>query len=264
MGGANSLVIILHGGPGVSGDLGPLAQALADRFRALTPTQRTGGVEPLTVSRHVEDLHDLMRAQSEGTRPALVGFSWGAMLALAYAAAHPKEAGPIVLISCGTFDRAARQRLDALLDDRMTDDLRRQFERLARDVPDPDARLARRGNLLLPLYSYELGSAELQARCDARAHRETWDDMVRLQDEGVYPSAFASIESPVLMLHGAADPHPGRMIRDSLAPFLRRLEYIELQRCGHYPWLERHARDEFFSVLRGWLARKLQRAVHSP
>jgi len=257
----NSWVIILHGGPGVSGGMGPLVQALADRFRVLTPTQRTSGVEPLTVSRHVEDLDDLVRAQSDVSRPVLVGFSWGAMLALAYAAAHPENVGPIVLVSCGTFDRAARQRLNELLHDRMTDNLRRQLEQLPRNVTDPDERLASMGNLLLPLYSYELMAAPEDLRCDARAHRETWEDMVRLQDEGVYPSAFARIESPVLMLHGATDPHHGRMIRDSLAPFLRRLEYVELERCGHYPWLEKHARVEFFSVLRDWLDRKLRDAA---
>ncbi len=31
------------------------------------------------------------------------------MLGLAFAAAHPVEAGPIVLVGCGTFDPVARQ-----------------------------------------------------------------------------------------------------------------------------------------------------------
>ena len=38
---------------------------------------------------------------------------------------------------------------------------------------------------------------------------------------------------PVLMLHGAQDPHPGDLVRDSLAPHLGSLEYVELERCGH-------------------------------
>jgi pimeloyl-ACP methyl ester carboxylesterase len=78
--------------------------------------------------------------------------------------------------------------------------------------------------------------------------------MVRLQNEGVYPAAFASIKSPVLMLHGAEDPYPGQMIRASLVRYIPQLEYREWNRCGHYPWLEKAARDEFFSVLRNWLA----------
>jgi pimeloyl-ACP methyl ester carboxylesterase len=86
------------------------------------------------------------------------------------------------------------------------------------------------------------------------AGSETWDDMVRLQSEGVYPAAFAAVKSPALMLHGAEDPHPGRMIRASLQPYMPQLEYRERARCGHYPWLEKATRDEFFSVLRNWLS----------
>jgi hypothetical protein len=44
--------------------------------------------------------------------------------------------------------------------------------------------------------------------------------MLRLQEEGAYPTAFAAIDASVLMLHGAIDLHPGRMIRASLEPYL--------------------------------------------
>jgi pimeloyl-ACP methyl ester carboxylesterase len=80
--------------------------------------------------------------------------------------------------------------------------------------------------------------------------------MLRLQQEGVYPEAFAVINAPVIMLHGAADPHPGRMIWASLEPYLPQLEYCEWERCGHYPWLEKAVRDEFFAVLREWLSQR--------
>ena len=69
------------------------------------------------------------------------------------------------------------------------------------------------------------------------------------------PAAFAAITSPVLMLHGSYDPHPGKMIRDSLAPHLYKLEYREFERCGHSPWIERFARDNFFATLRSWLSK---------
>ena len=81
--------------------------------------------------------------------------------------------------------------------------------------------------------------------------------MLRLQEEGVYPSAFSAIDAPVIMLHGAVDPHPGRMIQAGLKPHLPQLEYHEWERCGHYPWLEKAVRMEFFDVLREWLTRRL-------
>jgi pimeloyl-ACP methyl ester carboxylesterase len=256
-GAAGPVVIALHGGPGAPGYMAPVGRRLADRFRVLEPLQRRSGGEPLTVARHVADLHEVV-SRLGGERPALVGHSWGAMLALAYAASHPQEEAALVLVGCGTFDRAARDRLRAIRERRADPALRRRLRDLPREVPDPDERLRVLGNLILPLYSHEPVAEALEVEaCDSRGHRESWDDMMRLQDEGVYPAAFASIRAPVLMLHGEVDPHPGPWIRESLRPHLPQLEYHELARCGHFPWLERGAADEFFSVLRRWLGRRL-------
>jgi pimeloyl-ACP methyl ester carboxylesterase len=79
--------------------------------------------------------------------------------------------------------------------------------------------------------------------------------VVRLQAEGVYPAAFASIKVPLLMVHGTFDPHPGQLIRASMQPFLPQLEYHEWEHCGHYPWLEKATADKFFSLIREWLVR---------
>jgi pimeloyl-ACP methyl ester carboxylesterase len=242
--------------------MAPVARGIADTFHVLEPFQRGSGREPLTVARHIADLHELVELHCDNERPALVGSSWGAMLALAYAAAHPGRAGSLVLIGCGTFDRAARECMRAALDERMDDGLRRRLEHLAGEFPDPDERLRAMGDLLLPVYSCELATSDQEVEeCDARAHHETWEDMVRLQQEGVYPAAFAAIDAPVLMLHGAVDPHPGQMVRASLQPYLPQLEYREWEPCGHYPWLEKAVADEFFAVLRGWLAKQ---SVHVP
>lgn len=208
----------------------------------------------MTVARHVQDLRELLDEHCPTGRAALIGSSWGAMLALAFAAAHPDRAGPLVLIGCGTFDLAARRRFRANLHARTSLDLQRQLDRLEVEIADPDERLSRIGDLLVQPYSFDPISNELEGeRCDARGNRETWGDMLHLQEAGVYPQAFAVIRSSVLMLHGAVDPHPGAMIRDSLKPYLPQLEYHEWERCGHYPWLEREVRDEFFSLLRDWL-----------
>lgn len=255
------LVVVLHGGPGAPGYMAPVARGLADSFRVFEPLQRRSGGEPLTVAGHVADLHELVESRCEGARPALVGHSWGAMLALAYAATHLGRAASLVLIGCGTFDPVARTRLRAILEERMNDPLRRRMERLPEEIPDPDRRLGVLGDLILPLYSYELVPADQEVVVyDARAHHQTWEDMVRLQKEGVYPAAFTAIDVPVIMLHGAVDPHPGRMIRASLQSHLPQIEYREWERCGHYPWLEKAVRDEFFAVLREWLARQFTEA----
>jgi pimeloyl-ACP methyl ester carboxylesterase len=250
-------VIVVHGGPGAAGSMAPVARALAHSSRVIEPFQR---VSSHSVADHVADLREIVESRCAGVRPALVGHSWGAMLALAYAAAHPVAAGPLVLVGCGTFDLAARDRMRAILDARMDEALRHRFEHLEKEFPDPNQRLREISRLTLPLYSCDLISTDQEievpdAAADARANHEAWQDIVRLQNEGVYPAAFAAIKTAVLMLHGVDDPHPGRMIRASLEPFLPQLEYREIERCGHYPWLEKAAHEEFFTALREWLAR---------
>jgi len=221
-------VIVLHGGPGAPGDVDDLAFGLADAFTVLAPHQRPSGGAPLTVARHVEDLRELLATRGLH-RPALVGSSWGAMLALAFAAAYPDLAGPLVLIGCGTFDEGARAQFRAAIGERKIEEaMRLYYYDPFPALPEP------------PVF-------------DERANAETWADMLRLQKEGVYPRAFASIRGPVLMLHGAADPHPGRMILASLRPCLPQIEYREWERCGHYPWREKSVRDEFFATLKAWL-----------
>lgn len=248
------LVAVLHGGPGAPGYMAPVARRLGDTFQVLEPFQRGSGEKPLTVARHVADLHDVLASRFGDRRVALVGHSWGAMLALAYTAEHAERVASLMLIGSGTFSVAARVRFRAILEARTDASLRQRVRALDVECPDPDERLGRRARLTLPLYAYDIGSSDPGFdACDARAHQETWDDMMRLQEIEVYPQAFETIRAPVVMLHGAADPHPGEMIRASLHPYLPQLEYMQWERCGHYPWLEPAVRDDFFRVMVEWL-----------
>ena len=248
----------MHGGPGAPGYMAPVARELAPDFRVLEPLQRRSGGGPLTVARHVADMHELVAEECAEERPAIVGSSWGAMLALAYAAARPDEVGSVVLIGCGTFDPEARARFLENIDRVMTPSIHAALSGLTQGdaVADADTQLAAAGEALLPLYTHDLLTTDLEMeRCDALAYEQTWNDMLAQQAAGVYPQAFDAIRAPVLMLHGADDPHPGRMTRDRLRRHIPHLRYVQWDRCGHYPWLERHASEAFFTTLRGWLVR---------
>ena len=247
--GAETMVAI-HGGPAAAGDLEPLARRLGERWRVLEPYQRGSGGGLLTVAVHVQDLHDLIRERCGEQPPVLIGHSWGAMLALAYAAAHPDTSRALVLVGCGTFSVAARAEFEARLEARLTPADRAALAKIDEMKTDADRRLGALGRLMTRVYGHDIDEpANEPEAIDAQAHRQTWHDMIRLQREGVYPAAFRAITCPVLMLHGDADPHPGPRTRDDIRPYVPQLEYRELARCGHSPWLERQARDEFFAVI---------------
>jgi pimeloyl-ACP methyl ester carboxylesterase len=253
--GSDGPVVVLHGGPGAPGSLAGLATQLAPDFEVWEPLQRRSGEVPLTVDRHVADLHDI------APEPAtIIGHSWGAMLGLSYAARYPAAVRALALVGCGTYDTASRgeyaRRFEAKLDDAgrlRGQELRIAMER-ARGRVERDEVLARRGAFAAEVQAVDLlPEAEDPVGADAAGHDETWRDVLRRQATGLEPQLFDAIESPVLMLHGADDPHPGTMIRDTLLRHIPQLEYIGIPRCGHEPWRERHGREPFLTALRGWL-----------
>ncbi len=250
-------VVLLHGGPGAAGQMGPVGRRLGGRFRVIEPLQRASGEVPLTVARHVVDLYDVFRAPLQEGPVRLVGFSWGAMLALTYAARHPSEVERLILVGCGTFDRGSREAYEAAMTERTGADQRRRFEditaRLAVE-PDPQRRnelFAEFGSLSTRIQAFDPlpTDSDDETFYDETGFRETWRDALRLQQQGIQPAEFARIEAPVTMIHGDADPHPGRLIYESLAPLVRDVQYRELSRCGHTPWIERHAREAFYELL---------------
>jgi pimeloyl-ACP methyl ester carboxylesterase len=224
----------------------------------LEPWQRLSSDIPLTVAQHIDDLAAMISHEIPGEKPALVGESWGAMLALAFTSMYPDRISALGLVGCGTFDQTARARLQLTLAERTAPELQEQLAQLAKQVSDEGERAAQAHALSDHLYTYSRAVDDPIPRLDRKGHTESWNDMVRLQESGVYPAAFTSITCPVLMLHGSYDPHPGGLIRDGLQEFIPHLEYIEFDRCGHAPWIEAHARDRFLSILRSWLQRHLE------
>ncbi|HTO06637.1 MAG TPA: alpha/beta hydrolase [Myxococcota bacterium] len=252
-------VALLHGGPGAAGDLADLARALAPRFQVLEPLQRRSGETALTVARHVADLAEVLPGPMH-----VVGHSWGAMLGLSFAAAHPGLVTSLCLVGCGTYDAATRAVYARRSQSRMTAAQRAELAELqgglasARDRTARDALSWRAGQLFSAVYGVDLlprepGDEPLWV--DSGGEAETWPDVLRLQAEGVEPAAFSAIRAPVRMLHGDDDPHPGPMIRDLLARHVADLSYLGFPRCGHDPWRERHAREPFLRALEEWLRR---------
>ena len=246
------VVVVLHGGPGAPGSARGLARALAPRFRVLEPLQRRAGDVPLTVARHVEDLLHVAPAGA-----ALVGWSWGAMLALSFAAAYPARARRLALVGCGTYSEVTRAEYRRRMARRGGAPWAELQEAIARseDGDERERLLARLAELGERVQGHELlptdGADGVEV--DAAGHQETWADVLRLQTAGVEPLAFRTIRSPVLMLHGAHDPHPGRATYELLRGFVPQLELCELAACGHTPWRERHAREPFLERLTRWL-----------
>jgi pimeloyl-ACP methyl ester carboxylesterase len=256
-GNSGCTAIVLHGGPAATGEAAPIAIGLSTHFVAIEALQRGSGSEPLTVSTHIADIHELVEGLYDYRKPVLVGESWGAMLAICYASVYPQSVAAIVLIGCGTFDKTSRARMKETIESRNDASLRLKIDSLAEEYSVESERILAQRKLMERIYAFdpipEDEQLELTEPFDLRAHIETWNDMLKMQENGVYPQSFSSIKVPVLMLHGDYDPHPGRMIHMSLKAYMPQIQYRELKNCGHSPWKERQARKEFFMVMTNWL-----------
>jgi pimeloyl-ACP methyl ester carboxylesterase len=232
-----------------------LAEALSDGFQILEPFQRDPGDGPLTVERHVEDLATVMPAPA-----AIVGWSSGAMLALSFVVARPDLVRSLTLVGCGTYDQATRSAYRRAMNERLGPEGKREYDDLRRRLHNSTpaeyrglrtdfVQLVQRAQSVDPI-----AIEEPVARTSTTASDdETWADVVRRQDEGIEPAAFAAIRAPSLMLHGDGDPHPGRATYDLLHSYIPQLELVEFPHCGHMPWRERTAREPFLDTLRKWL-----------
>ena len=248
-------VISIHGGPGASGDMGGLAQELSKEFYVIEPWQRISGDIQVNVKQHIEDLHRLVLQHLANGKPALIGHSWGAMLALAFTSAHPETVNAVVLIGCGTFDTESRTRFKEIIEERKEPDFDQKIQQIAEKYADQSERMKEQYELISKTYDYDHIKSDTTdvEMFDFPAHKATWDDMVQQMDDGVYPQAFEKIKVPVIMLHGNYDPHPGKMTFKTLKKYMPKLEYEEFSKCGHSPWKERQAREQFFEKLKSWL-----------
>lgn len=239
-------IVLLHGGPGAFGYMQTVALELQKQFYVVENCQKMAGNLPATVESNL----DLLRAViSDFSREAVfLGHSWGAMLALAYAAQY--ECRAIILVGCGTFSKKTRQIFEKTLLQRQNENFRKAIAAIKISKKNGNEKLKEMGNLMDNLYRYECDIRGAETHVDALAHQQSWEDMLRLQAAGVYPQAFKNILCPVYMLHGDYDPHPGKLIYAELKEYIPQLQYHEFSQCGHTPWLEKKARQLFYEKIK--------------
>jgi pimeloyl-ACP methyl ester carboxylesterase len=86
-----------------------------------------------------------------------------------------------------------------------------------------------------------------------------WPEAAAMRANGQLLALGRSIQCPVIAIHGDYDSHPAAGVRHPLSRVLRDFRFVLLERCGHEPWVEKHAKDEFFRVLHSEIDASLPR-----
>jgi pimeloyl-ACP methyl ester carboxylesterase len=58
------------------------------------------------------------------------------------------------------------------------------------------------------------------------------------------------IKCPVVAIHGDFDSHPVEGVVRPLEGKVTSFRWYVIENCGHYPWIERRAREGFFLLLK--------------
>ncbi len=101
------VVIVLHGGPGADYRYLYSLNSLSDQYRVVFYDQRGTGLSPrvpaegIELNTFIDDLDAFVNHFGRGEKVFLIGHSWGAMLASAYAGRHPHKVGKLVLAEPG-------------------------------------------------------------------------------------------------------------------------------------------------------------------
>lgn len=262
--GSGPPIVVLHGGPDLDQEyLFPDLRDLAGSFRIVAYDQRgrgrsaiaahSGDAEQAALHTDIADLADVCSFVS--SEPVtLLGHSWGALLALEFALAHPEAVRALVLVDPApiSLEQIASSRAAWFASPEAI-----ARERALRNADefkqaDPDAVAARyaeyyRGAVAKPAHLAELvgrlrhgftrqGSAGIRIarEVEQRLFDETW----RMPGFDLLPDV-ARIAAPMLVLAGARDP--AILAAEQIAAAAPGARLRIIYGVGHFPLLEARA-----------------------
>ena len=243
-------IAVVHGGPGAQGEMYPVALELSLETGVLEPLQTERSVDG-----QVEELKDIL--ESSGNLPlVLIGFSWGAWLSYILTARYPLLVKKLILVSSGPFEekyaaKIMETRLCRLSEVEQKEALSLMSVLNSNSINENS--FARFGELMFKADSLDalpLENFASEDSPDAHIYQQVWREASKLRSTGELLKLGVSIQCPVAAIHGDYDPHPAEGIKEPLSRVLRYFRFILLEQCGHYPWLERNARDNFYLTLR--------------
>ena len=251
-------IVVVHGGPDFDHEyLLPEMDGLAGSFHLVYYDQRGRGrsfsgeqPDDITMATEVDDL-DHVREWFGFESMALLGHSWGGLLAMEYAIRHPERVSHLILMNSAPASRTdalafrdelARRRSPAQSDrmielrsdptfragdiDTDTEYFRIHFGTALRNLDHLEAVLRR-------LRSAFTEDGIVAARAiEDRLYEETWS-----RDDYDLIPALRRLDIPTLLIHGDADFVPIDVIR-RIADAIPGSHLLVLPDCGHFAYLE--------------------------
>lgn len=243
---------LIHGGPGAAGEMRAVAQHLSGRHNILEPIQNAASVE-----NQIEELRETIERYAS-IPVTLAGYSWGAWLIIMVAARFPAMIQKLILISSAPFEEKYVHRLHETRLARLNHHDRVLFHSILSDLDtnkytNKELLLSTLGELSSKADSFDAVEYQpeekqgLTFRGDIYQH--VWQEASAMRKNGSLLKIASQIKCPVVAIHGDHDPHPADGVQIPLTAVIQDFRFILMKHCGHKPWIERQARDDFFQIL---------------
>lgn len=244
-------VAVVHGGPGAPGEMAPVARELSSVTGVLEPFQTE-----TTLEGQVQELRSVL--SEHGRLPVtLVGFSWGAFLSWMLAARYPDQVKKLILVGGPPFEEEQAASITRTRMTRLAGKQKAEVEALLAHLDEPaeaekNVLLAKLGTLLARADAYDPANVPDEGfHCQYDVFRGVWDEACELRRKQAILRMSREIRCPVVAIHGDWDPHPAQGVNDPLSKALPDFEFVLLEKCGHRPWIERTASENFYKALVG-------------
>ena len=240
-----SRVVVLHGGPGGAGEVEPFAQELGHMgYDVLEPFQTRQ-----SVAGQVDELRSQIEQYCEPP-VVVIGWSWGAWLGCLLAAQHDDLVRSLILVGSGPLKASYAKAI------RNTKNTRLSAEFLAlRPTAQSPLDVARFIELsdVTDTYARDT-SPPPKVVFDEAIHSAVWPEAEEMRKNGSLLEAISTIRCPVLAIHGDYDSRPSAGVRLPLQAALPSAAFVEIRQCGHKPWQEIYAKDEFYRLIQKAIA----------
>jgi proline iminopeptidase len=261
--GSGTPLVFVHGGPGMSHDyLAPqLIELLSDEYRLIFYDQRasgrSSGVEDttrLTMTQFVADLENVRRSLKLD-RLNLVGHSFGGLLAMYYAAAHPNAIRKLLLLdtSPASWELNFPYFLRTIAERQTETDRQELAEIRAAAATDPAA-MERYLKTFFRTFFYnpQLSDSIVLKIDDQWLTNNNLTGNFIWRDLGKYDihDRLVRITAPSLIIHGAASVISVEGAK-AIASRIPNSKLIVLKDVGHFPYIE--APQVFAAALKAFI-----------
>lgn len=262
--GKGNPIVIINGGPGMNSEgFADLAEKLSNQgFHCIIYDQRgTGKSEmkkvdstTITMKNMIEDL-EVLRKHLNIKKWTVFGQSFGGLLTAQYAQTHPQVIDKLVFSNSGGLNLEFMQYVGSWMNDNLLQierDSLAYYDRILGAQSDNQHIRYRRARQLASAYVYDKkhipAIAERLTQVNIKINSLVFQDLQKSKFN--YVDKFKNFKRPVLIFQGLNDIisiDTAQKIKSAFSGS----KLIALDKCGHYPWLDRP--DIFWKELVGFL-----------